>query len=114
MEGWERALSDLERATSRLSDSRGKGLLEAAEAMSERAAALSRVRDLAARSAQPASQAVLNRLRADWERGELLTEALLLRRAEARAELHRMTSVGQFLRALRSPPASLLRSGEAG
>jgi hypothetical protein len=100
--GWEETVAELERATARLALVRTEDFLEIAQAMNERSAAISRLRDLAESPGEQIPPVLLDRLKADFRNGEAVSHRVLLMRAGARAEASQLAESTFLARSLRA------------
>jgi hypothetical protein len=99
-QSWEEVVSNLERATARLTGLPPDDILAVAQAMNDRSIAVARLREFAAQPPEPISPHLLDRLKEDCKSGEAIATNLLLLRAAARAEFSRFAEASFVLRSL--------------
>ena len=106
-QNWEEVVEDLEQATARLAVVQTEDVLEVAEAMNDRSAAIQRLREFAEHPPAPITLRILYRLKADYDNGAAAAEKLMLMRAAARSELNRVTENAYLIRCLGATAPSI-------
>ena len=105
MPEWEQILTELEHSTARVAAVASQDFISLAEAMNERSLAVARLGEAIAEPVAPITPGVIERIKADFENGAVLTERLLLMRAALRADVGSMAENSQLLRSLPSGSA---------